>query len=199
MVLLSKYAQHAVRVHFVSILLVLVGCGQDQIRSESAEINYSTIEWTDLMPKEDLEALMNPPEFLMDIIDGSAEDVIENNMQSTLDEPPQSAYERALVSANVVPEYDQQNVRLPGFIVPLHFNDDLILTEFFLVPYFGACLHTPPPPPNQIVYITMEEGFELESLQLPFWVSGKLTIEDEINDLAHAAYSLSADDIVPYH
>lgn len=48
-------------------------------------------------------------------------------------------------------------VSIPGFMVP--FEDSMTgVNEFLLVPYFGACIHTPPPPPNQIVYVRMEGG-----------------------------------------
>ena len=45
-----------------------------------------------------------------------------------------------------------QSVRLPGYVVPL---EDLAagIKEFLLVPYFGACVHSPPPPANQIVHV----------------------------------------------
>jgi hypothetical protein len=48
---------------------------------------------------------------------------------------------------------DGNNVRLPGFIVPLEVSKEGKVTEFFLVPYVGACIHVPPPPPNQLIYV----------------------------------------------
>lgn len=185
--------------------LILSGCegqnGSDQseiLEERPAATEYETIEWTDLIPLNDLKALMNPPDYLSDILDGSETDQIDSRMQSDFDEFPQSDYEKALVSAAVVPEFNKRNVRLPGFIVPIEFNDDLIVSEFFLVPYFGACLHSPPPPPNQIVYVKLKDGFKLESLQQPFWVSGLLVTEDNANDIARSAYSISASAVTPY-
>lgn len=185
----------------IGLSLFVSACNQseDTLDSESAlAVEYNTIEWTDLIPKEDLEALLNPPEILSEIPDGSQEDQIDSNIQSKSDEPPQTAYDRALVSTNVVPSFDTENIRLPGFVVPLEFDESFVVTEFFLVPYFGACLHMPPPPPNQIVYVKHSEGIKLESTQQPYWVSGVLTTKDEVNDLAHAAYSMVASDVSIY-
>lgn len=63
--------------------------------------------------------------------------------------------------------------RIPGFITPVEFNGTKV-TKFFLVPTAGACIHTPPPPPNQIVLIDYPNGIELVSLATPVWVEGKL-------------------------
>lgn len=80
-------------------------------------------------------------------------------------------------------------VRLPGFIAPLEFTDDLI-TEFLLVPYFGACIHVPPPPANQTVLVKMPEGegIKFEDAWDPYWVMGELTAEGVTTDLAQAGY-----------
>ena len=183
---------------FMALALVVSGCNQADDKLLNANVEYSTIEWTQLIPKDDLEALLNQPDFLISIEDGSAEDQINSEIRSDIDGTPETAYQRALVSSNVVSDFDSQNIRLPGFIVPLEFDEDFVVTEFFLVPYFGACLHSPPPPPNQIVYVKHSEGIKLESLEQPFWISGLLTTVGEVNDTAHAAYSMTANDIELY-
>jgi hypothetical protein len=53
---------------------------------------------------------------------------------------------------------DGQNIRLPGYIVPLEVSEEGRTTEFLLVPYFGACIHVPPPPSNQIVHVKSESA-----------------------------------------
>ena len=188
-----------------SLAIFVSGCGSEGnpsdseiLEERSAVLEYEAIEWTDLIPLNDLKALMNPPDYLSDILDGSETDQIDSKMLNDFDEEPQSDYEKALVSTAVVPEFNKRNVKLPGFIVPIEFNDDLIVSEFFLVPYFGACLHSPPPPPNQIVYVKLKDGFKLESLQQPFWVSGLLVTEDNENDIARSAYSINAQSVTPY-
>jgi len=179
----------------------------DNQRGEKAQVvdGYRTIEWTDLMPKDDLDALLNPPEYLSDIPDGSVEDQIASQMQLAIEQASDSRYQQALVSTRVVPSFDGQAIRLPGFIVPLEFgggqqfgDGQQQVTKFFLVPYFGACIHVPPPPPNQIVYAEYDKGFKLDSLYEPFWLSGTLSTTLIENDMATAAYTIKVDRLEPY-
>lgn len=68
-------------------------------------------------------------------------------------------------------DLDGVNVKLPGFIVPLDVGKDGMVPEFFLVPYFGACIHVPPPPPNQIIYVKMAKGIALDSIYEAYWIT----------------------------
>jgi hypothetical protein len=83
-------------------------------------------------------------------------------------------------------------------VVPLAIDENNLVTEFFIVPYFGACLHLPPPPPNQIIFAKVTEGFELDSLYNPFWFEGQLMIEQNENDLGTSAYTLKLDSLYLY-
>jgi uncharacterized protein len=101
-------------------------------------------------------------------------------------------------ASRVVPELDGQLVRLPGFIVPLDIDDVGNITEFFLVPYFGACIHVPPPPPNQLVHVTPEDAFPLHSIWDPFWIEGTIRTEQRGNALGLAGYTMTASKIEIY-
>ncbi len=93
---------------------------------------------------------------------------------------------------------NQKDVRIPGFIVPLEYDDQQAVTTFLLVPYFGACIHEPPPPPNQTIYAQFEAGHKMEAIWTPVWVEGKIsTVRVEAN-LATASYSLSAEKVEVY-
>ena len=160
---------------------------------------YRVLEWTDLMPKDDLEALLNPPEYLNDIVDGSVEDQLDNQVQSAIEQASDSRYQQALVSTRIVPSLEGQAVRVPGFIVPFEFGDERQkVTRFFLVPYYGACLHLPPPPPNQIIHATYEQGFKVGSFFEPFWLSGVLRTSLIENEVATSAYVIKVDRIEVY-
>ncbi len=160
---------------------------------------FKTLEWTDLMPAEDLQALLNPPEYLDEVEDGSADDQISNQLKiNTSKADPDDLYQQALVSKKVKTEMDGEKIRLAGFIVPLDFNDQQKLTEFFLVPYFGACIHVPPPPPNQIIYISYPQGIERPGLPDPFWVSGVLKTTLVENEMATSAYSMEVEQVERY-
>lgn len=95
-------------------------------------------------------------------------------------------------------ELDGKTVKLPGFIVPLDLDADNKVVEFFLVPYFGACIHVPPPPPNQIVFVKLEDGIALDSMYEAYWITGKLSIENKRTRLGAAAYTLAAEKVEVY-
>jgi hypothetical protein len=99
---------------------------------------------------------------------------------------------------NVNQDLDGVNIKLPGFIVPLDIGKDGLVSEFFLVPYFGACIHVPPPPPNQIVYVKMQKGIALDSIYEAYWVIGKMSIQNKSTRLGAAAYMVAADKVEIY-
>ena len=95
-------------------------------------------------------------------------------------------------------DLNEEDVRIPGFIVPLEYKEQEIVTRFLLVPYFGACYHEPPPPPNQTIYAVFEPGYELEEIWQPVWIEGTISANRVEEDLATASYSVSATAIEPY-
>lgn len=179
--------------------------------------SYRTIEWIDLIPEDDLEALLTPPDYLAAIVDGSLEDQLPEPGQASLstdsgtaeDQDAQrirdaiaaasdSRYQKALVSTRIKEEFKGQSIKIPGFIVPLEFDAEYTVTQFFIVPYFGACIHSPPPPPNQTVFATYAKGVNMDSIYDPFWFSGTLATSITEKEIATSAYSLSVDSIEPY-
>lgn len=79
-------------------------------------------------------------------------------------------------------EITGNNVRMPGFVVPIEFNG-IKAVEFLLVPYAGACIHLPPPPANQIVRLSYPEGFEIENIQYPVWVEGVIEADKQTDEV----------------
>jgi hypothetical protein len=95
-------------------------------------------------------------------------------------------------------QVDGRVIRLPGYIVPL---DDFAeaVTEFLLVPYFGACIHMPPPPPNQMVHVKVGGGsHRAASWARPVWVEGRLAVRAVTSPYGVVAYQLRAERITPY-
>jgi hypothetical protein len=88
-------------------------------------------------------------------------------------------------------------VRIPGFIVPLEDWQESA-TEFLLVPYFGACVHTPPPPPNQMVYVHFAGDPQALSLFDPVWVEGTLEVRSIESPYGAVSYTLRGQRLVPY-
>lgn len=101
-------------------------------------------------------------------------------------------------SAAVNPELDGRRVRIPGFVVPLTYSADRLLESFLLVPYFGACIHFPPPPPNQVILVQMRRGKGLRSIEDAQWVTGTLRAGYRKSDLGAAAYFLDGEALEPY-
>lgn len=93
---------------------------------------------------------------------------------------------------------DGKSVRIPGYMVPLE-DDSEIVSEFLLVPYVGACIHTPPPPPNQIVQVKMNSQKKVKmSFWDPVWVQGKLQIATVKSPYGDVGFQLTGIQIEPY-
>ena len=100
-------------------------------------------------------------------------------------------------AAPTVPALDGQRVRLPGYVVPLD-ESAAGLRTFLLVPYFGACIHTPPPPANQIILVRPASPAQgLRSMD-PVWVQGTLRTERSDSALGASSYRLDAAGVEPY-
>lgn len=160
--------QQALKILFPLIALVL--CAR-------AVADAREIEWNELMPEEESQAW------------------IEN--QAGVDHSgtgPAEVFESSLT----VGELDGQDIRIAGFVVPVETTAEGKLTEFFLVPYFGACIHLPPPPANQIIYGRLEEPIEMVNIWDAFWMEGTLNVEDVSNETADSAYTMDVDSLVVY-
>ena len=96
--------------------------------------------------------------------------------------------------APVVASLDGKRVHIGGYIVPLDFEATRV-KEFLLVPFVGACIHVPPPPANQIVYVKTEQGFDVQGTFDPVWVTGTLKVTTAFTGLAEAGYSLEAEKV----
>ena len=93
---------------------------------------------------------------------------------------------------------DGKYVKLPGFVVPLESDEGGLLDEFLLVPYFGACIHVPPPPPNQIVYVRLEEPYELTNIWDPYWIIGTIETKPYSGDIAQTVYQMTGERVEKY-
>ena len=96
--------------------------------------------------------------------------------------------------SEVVAELNGTRVRLRGFVVPLGFEGSKV-KAFLLVPYVGACIHVPPPPANQIVFIEAPKPFEIANMFEAVAVTGTLRTQAMTNDLASFGYQLAAEQI----
>jgi len=93
------------------------------------------------------------------------------------------ALRRAAVSG-VNEDLIGETVRIPGYVVPLEFEEHKVV-EFLLVPTAGACIHTPPPPANQIVHVRYAQGVEINGLYEPFWVIGQIAAQRSVQAVSY--------------
>lgn len=165
------------------ITLPLLFCCMSFVHAAPAEL-----DWLELMPAEDRRALEEMPEIGHDSPEaGGFSD--QGGLKQSAGLPD------VMYSAKTVPSLNGQHIRLGGYPVPLETDSRGRSTEFFLVPYPGACIHVPPPPPNQIVMVRYPSGITLDDIYAPLWVDGTLRIEPVSNDLADAAYVMSAAEV----
>lgn len=154
----------------------------------TSTVDYSEIGWEELMPEGEEERLAEM--YLQNqrmlygggpIMEGSAADTMVQ-----------------IGTFNTVPELNQVRVRIPGYTVPFEYGKDAEVTEFLLVPYFGACIHAPPPPPNQTVFVLAKDPLKLIDLPQAVWIEGTMYTQTQNTDLADAAYTIKLDKIERY-
>ena len=90
-----------------------------------------------------------------------------------------------------------RKIKLAGYVTPVGFDEENI-TEFLFVPYLGACIHVPPPPANQIVYVNNASGLEPEQLWEPVWIIGIIQAKAVSTALADVGYSIIGAKVEPY-
>ncbi|MBT5823108.1 MAG: DUF3299 domain-containing protein [Rhodobacteraceae bacterium] len=138
---------------------------------------FIDLDWVDLLPKNDTPI----PQAFRGLIDH--------------DQPPLSSPQPD--SSGVRSDWNGQIVRLPGFVVPID-QSSAGVTAFILVPYAGACVHVPPPPANQLVFVTTETPYKSKGLYEAVNVIGMFGISSMRTYIADVGYALSADKIEPF-
>ncbi len=98
----------------------------------------------------------------------------------------------------VVEELDGRRVRIGGYVLPFDFTGSREISRFLLVPYVGACIHVPPPPPNQLVFVTTQEPIQVQGLWDPVFVEGVMRTQRHDNELGDTAYTLELIEMTPY-
>jgi hypothetical protein len=160
------------------------GTGADVQIDEVPEMTWDALMPQDWNPMAPLESLAG------------------DDLGDLTDDSPEAAaiYAEAMASlkaAPVVAELNGEIIRLPGYLLPLEFAETSV-KEFLLVPYFGACIHVPPPPSNQIVFVKSEEPIDISGMFDAVWVTGKIKTVPVSSELAEAGYTMEAIQVDPY-
>jgi len=175
------------RLLFTGCVLLIALVGLDPINAEEKETRV--LEWDELMPPD-----WDPFAKLNELLEGQGDEMLDDSPETIA---IMEEYLAAGSDAPVVAALDGQRVRLPGYAVPLDY-EGIEISEFLLVPYFGACIHVPPPPANQIVFVKSQQTHKLDGLFEPVWVTGTLRTQAVENDIGHAGYTMIATEIIPY-
>lgn len=163
----------------------------EETRRRDAELaarGVRRIGWEDLMPEGEEERLAQMYQAQMamlysagGIAEGSAADMAVQ-----------------IGTFNTVKELNNTTIRIPGYTVPFDFGVDAEIKEFLLVPYFGACIHAPPPPPNQTIFVISDAPIKVRDLAQAVWIEGTIHTQTQESDLADAAYTIRMTAIEEY-
>ncbi|MEX0335008.1 DUF3299 domain-containing protein [Vibrio tubiashii] len=156
------------------ILMTVMTLGLASVSSHAEDT--LTLEWIDLIPESERNQFDS---YGMPAIDHSG-----------------GSMEQSMVGS-VRQELNGSKVKIPGFVIPLE-GDANMVTEFLLVPYFGACIHVPPPPPNQIIYVNFPKGAPVQQLWDVVYVIGTLKTETVSHELAQTGYVIQGTEIAEY-
>lgn len=149
-------------------------------------VTVRTMTWQELVPK-DWDPMKNFRNRKLDTLREGSEG--EMDMMREMREVWDNAPTRL--------ELDGLKVKLPGYVVPLDATQGGKLSQFLLVPYLGACVHSPPPPANQIVHVTLKTPAVWRTMDT-VWVSGSMVVKRQKSDMGMSGYAISADVVEPY-
>jgi hypothetical protein len=144
---------------------------------------YTELNWEDLVPKgwDPMKSLRDQgitnPAALND-----ADPKVMDMMRSL-----RQAWDNAPTETTL----NGHRIKLPGYVVPLE-EDKAGLTEFLLVPYFGACIHSPPPPANQIVQVLPAKPAAGFRAMDTVWVRGVLRAQRSDSPMGASGYRLES-------
>lgn len=137
-----------------------------ELRERLANSEITHLGWGELLPKSDQDVLTK--------YQSSSEKSLSEQVTLSLQATTDQRYQSALYSTNVVEDVIDKTVSISGYMVPIDLNEDRSIKRFFLVPYYGACIHYPPPPPNQMIYVDLIDGFSKIMMSQAFTLTGVL-------------------------
>ena len=154
--------------------------------AKAGDTAFREITWDELVPKDwdPLKEFKTMNLGLLSDADPKASAMLKR-MRETWDNAPGN---------NAI---DGQQVRLPGYLVPLE-DGKAGMSEFLLVPYFGACIHTPPPPSNQIVHVKPQQAPKGFRSMDTVWISGTLKLLRSDTSMGASSYRMEAVLVEPY-
>jgi hypothetical protein len=159
-----------------------------RINAELEARGIRSVGWEDLMPEGEEERLAQMYQSQMATLYSGAA-IAEGSAADTSVQ---------IGTFNTVEALNGVKVRIPGYTVPFEYGSKAEITQFLLVPYFGACIHSPPPPPNQTIFVRTDTPIKLKDLAQAVWIEGTMLTQTQNSDLADAAYTIEMTNITKY-
>lgn len=151
---------------FITMIAVM------SMNSWSLAKDYPTITWDQLLMQSSVDLLQD--------------EISPETLKSYMDAQDQRLPNQDLAG---------QSIAISGFVVPLEWDKNSNISEFLLVPYYGACIHVPPPPKNQIIHVRLKEGLSNIQTMDNLTVLGRLNLDGNVSEYGESDYSLVADSI----
>jgi hypothetical protein len=175
------------RMLMLTLLTVAIAPGfwPSGARAADEPVTFRTASWEELVPKDWDPMKGFRSRDIGRIREGSANELsMMREMRELWDNAPTRS------------ELDGANIRLPGYVVPLEQSRGEV-KEFLLVPYFGACIHSPPPPANQIIHVVLSKPQPLRTMQA-VWARGTLRTRRQDSPWGMSGYGLDGFDVKQY-
>ncbi|MEZ5535290.1 MAG: DUF3299 domain-containing protein [Thiolinea sp.] len=158
--------------------------------SGGADGDVTKIMWEDLIPED----------FQPEVIMAKYQQEIDNTPEGAPEE--KALFDKIMAEFNNAPPNETlsgKQVKIPGFVTPLDEHEGMV-SEFLLVPYFGSCIHSPPPPVNQTILVRPQQGksIKVEQIYEPVWVTGQMKVEFSNTTLAQAGYLIESAELEIY-
>lgn len=166
--------------------------------SETLKAKYNnalvrSLDWVSLLPAAEQEIIT-----LYQSQEAQSEQDLTSQILRSLEASSDKNYQDALISTNTVESLEGQMVSISGFMVPIDFHDDKSVESLFFVPYFGACIHFPPPPPNQMLFAQLDKGLVEFDMTQPYTLFGEINRGLFEDPMGTSAYTLSVVSIIPF-
>jgi hypothetical protein len=168
------------------------------IFSNTALAEPSTIDWEDLSPAEGkgVKLKLDTKAEIRGIPDISEFNGSKEQLDNFLDDV-KFMKEMQSDGGYINMKLNNKEIKIAGYISPIAFDGDKV-TEFLFVPYRGACIHVPPPPANQIIYVKSATGLKADEIYSPQWITGILLANPVSTIVAEVGYSIQDASVAPY-
>ena len=118
-------------------------------------------------------------------------DLVPASWQPPIIDPDPSKHEAHVVDkAALVSTLQNQNIKLPGFMKPIVFEENRV-SEFLFVPFLQHHVkqhihhHA-----NQMVYVSLAKPLTVENPYQPLWVMGEVVLESVETDEGPSGYKI---------